>query len=422
MEVSFFKVNTMQATEQKNFRFNYIINVLDGAFFGLGLGFASFTTIIPLFVATLTNSAILIGLVSSIHQLGWQLPQLLIAGHLARQTRYKPLTIKATIHERIPFIGLAIIALSIPTLGPVWSLILIFLLLTWQGFGAGITANPWQNLINKVIPAHSLATFFGVQTAALNLFASGSAILAGLILERISYPQNYSLTFLLCGITLLFSLFFISLNRESHHSISATVENRPTVWSQMIRILRTDKSFNWLLLSRILTQFGIAGAAFYAIYVTKQLGAGEGVAATQASVLMFSQVVFNLFLGWLADRWSRLGVMIIGGLAIVASGAIAFWAPSANWFYLVMILLGIAYTATFPVLMSVLLQFGTPQDRPTYIGMANTLITPVTFLAPLLAGWLVATAGYQSTFLVSAAFGMAALLVLTQIRIPRQSS
>ena len=116
--------------------------------------------------------------------MGWQLPQLLIAGHLARQTRYKPLTIKATIHERIPFFGLAIIALSIPTLGPVWSLILIFLLLTWQGFGAGFTANPWQNLINKVIPANSLATFFGVQTAALNLFASGSAIIAGLILER----------------------------------------------------------------------------------------------------------------------------------------------------------------------------------------------------------------------------------------------
>lgn len=422
VEVSFFRVNTMQASEQKNFRFNYIVNVLDGAFFGLGLGFASFSTIIPLFVATLTNSAILIGLVSSIHQLGWQLPQLLIAGHLARQTRYKPLTIKATLHERIPFFGLAIVALSIPTLGPVWSLIFVFLLLTWQGFGAGFTANPWQNLINKVIPANSLATFFGVQTAALNLFASGSAIVAGFILERVAYPRNYSLTFLLCGVTLLFSLLFISLNRESHHIVRPMVEGQVSVWSQMTRILRTDKSFNWLLLSRILTQFGIAGAAFYAIYVAKELGAGESVAATQASVLMFSQVVFNLLLGWLADRWSRLGVMIIGGLSIIASSVIAFFAPSANWFYLVMVLLGVAYTTTFPILMSVLLQFGSPQDRPTYIGMANTLITPVTFLAPLLAGWSVATAGYQITFLISAGFGLAALLVLTQIRIPRQSS
>ncbi len=412
----------MQSAEQKNFRFNYIVNILDGAFFGLGLGFASFSTIIPLFVSTLTSSAVLIGLVSAIHQLGWQLPQLLIAGHLARQTRYKPLTIKATIHERLPFFGLAIIAFLIPDLTPTWALTITFLLLTWQGFGAGITANPWQNLINKVIPPHHLATFFGAQTAALNLFASGSAIVAGLILEGISYPKNYSLTFLLCGITLLFSLLFISLNRESPHPLPPAEVDRPSVWSQMMRILKTDRSFNWLLLSRILTQFGIAGAAFYAIYVTRQLGASESVAATQASVLMFSQVVFNLVLGWLADHWSRLGVMLIGGVAIVISGLIAFFAPTAGWFFLVMILLGIGYTSTFPILMAILLQFGTPQDRPTYIGMANTLITPITFLAPLLAGWLVNVAGYQLTFLTSAGFGLAALLVLTQIKIPRRSS
>ena len=46
----------------KHVRFNAIVNILDGAFFGSALGFASFTTIIPLFVSQLTDSAILIGL------------------------------------------------------------------------------------------------------------------------------------------------------------------------------------------------------------------------------------------------------------------------------------------------------------------------------------------------------------------------
>ena len=38
-----------------NVRFNATVNILDGAFFGAGLGFASVTTIIPLFVSLLTN-------------------------------------------------------------------------------------------------------------------------------------------------------------------------------------------------------------------------------------------------------------------------------------------------------------------------------------------------------------------------------
>jgi hypothetical protein len=42
----------METEIRKNMRFNYIVNVFDGAFFGFGIGFASFSTVIPLFVST----------------------------------------------------------------------------------------------------------------------------------------------------------------------------------------------------------------------------------------------------------------------------------------------------------------------------------------------------------------------------------
>ncbi len=59
-----------------NLRHNYIYNILDGAFFGLALGFASFVTIIPLFVSTLTTSPVLIGLIPAIHNMGWPIASL----------------------------------------------------------------------------------------------------------------------------------------------------------------------------------------------------------------------------------------------------------------------------------------------------------------------------------------------------------
>ena len=87
------------------------------ALFGMALGFASFGTILPLFVASMTTSAILIGLVPAIHSVGWQLPQLFTASHVSRLRKYKPHVLMMTIHERVPFLGFAIVALLLPIIG-----------------------------------------------------------------------------------------------------------------------------------------------------------------------------------------------------------------------------------------------------------------------------------------------------------------
>src|SRR5210317_1853811 len=95
---------------RKHLRYNVTVNLLDGGFFGFALGFASFTTIIPLFVSQLTDSAILIGLAPAIHTIGWQLPQLFTANRIRRLSRYKPMTLAMTIHERLPFLGFTLLA------------------------------------------------------------------------------------------------------------------------------------------------------------------------------------------------------------------------------------------------------------------------------------------------------------------------
>src|SRR5687767_13186833 len=126
--------------------------MLDGGFFGFALGFGSFIAVIPLFVTQLTDSAILIGLIPAIHNFGWLFPQLLTAGWVSRVRRYKPLVLLLTIHERLPYLGLAAVAWFVGSLNPNLAVILVFILLSWQGLGGGLAANPWTNLVTKVIP------------------------------------------------------------------------------------------------------------------------------------------------------------------------------------------------------------------------------------------------------------------------------
>ena len=45
---------------------------------------------------------------------GWQLPQVFTAHRVSQQKRYKPMVMFFTIHERLPFLGLAIVAWFIP--------------------------------------------------------------------------------------------------------------------------------------------------------------------------------------------------------------------------------------------------------------------------------------------------------------------
>jgi MFS family permease len=396
---------------QKNLRFNYFVNIMDGGFFGFALGFASFSTILPLFIASMTDSALLVGLVMAVHSLCSQIPQLLISNYVSKQGRFKPLVTFLTIQERIPFVGLALIAFLIPRIGVTSALVLSLIMIAWQGIGAGVTGPPWQLMINKIILPEFLATFFGLQGALSNLLASGGAIVAGILLDRVSYPNNYAVTFLIACIFMIVSWVFLNLTREPAHAVAVNPDYQP-IWSRTISILKRDPNFAWLLVSRLLSQFGIMAFTFYAVYMVKVLGASETQAGIQTSVLMMASMVMNIFLGWLADHWSRLRVLEIGFVAMFLSALIACLAPNLNWFYLVMALAGTANTALWTIMMALTLQFGNDEDRPTYVGMANTLIAPVTIIAPLIGGWLANVSGYQAAFLSSALVSIVSILIL----------
>ncbi len=381
--------------------------MLDGGFFGAALGFASLTTVIPLFVSTMTHSAALIGLIPALHTMGWQLPQLFTARHISSMPRFKPFVMFATIHERLPFLGLALVAWLLPHLSVSVALVVIFTLLLWQGLGAGFTANAWQNMIGKVIPNDYLATFFGLQSASANLLASGGAVIAGILLERYVGVEGFIYCFLIGSVFLWVSYFFLGLTREPEKAVRPVEEGRLSLLRSTVDILKANPNFRNFLIVRVLSQFGLMAFAFYVVYAVQYHGMSEATAGVMTSVLFITQVISNPLLGRLADRWSRKGVIEIGAFAIAISALAAWLAPSLGWFVLVFIMAGIGNTAFWAIIMAFTLDFGTEEDRPTYVGMANTLIAPAAILAPLLGGWLADAAGYQATFILAAVAALA---------------
>jgi MFS family permease len=404
----------------KHFRHNLAVNIMDGGFFGFALGFASFATVLPLFVSTMTESAILIGLIPAVHQVGWQLPQLFTAGRVARLSRYKPMVIVMTIHERVPFLGLAGVAWFLPVLGRESALLLTFGLLIWQGLGGGFAGTAWQSMIGKIIPARQRGTFFGAQAAAFNLCAAGTAVIAGMLLERLGTPRGFTACFLAASICMAISWIFLAMTREPTRSPIDTAATRPAFWNSVGAILKRDVDFRWFLVMRMLAQLAMIASAFYTVYAVRHLGVSEGDVGLMTGVLLATQIGANPIMGWLGDRWSHRAVLEVGALAAAVSALMAWWAPGASWFYLVFSLAGIANVAFWTIGLAMTLEFGTEVERPTYIGLANTLVAPVTIIAPILGGWLADAASYQTAFLASAAGGVVTTLVLhMMVRDPR---
>ena len=397
---------------RRHLRHNVTVNLMDGGFFGLAIGFASFGTILPLFVASMTDSATLIGLVPAIHSAGWLLPQLFTASHTARLRRYKRTVLLMTIHERIPFLGFALVAFLLPTIGIQAGLILMFLLLTWQGLGGGFTANPWTSMISKIITSESRGTFFGTQAAVANLFISGAAVGAGYLLNWFDSPLDFMYCFLIASLFFGISWFALALTREPADHEKVIDENPAPFWHGAAGILKRDKNFTWFLTSRILSQFATMGFAFYIVYALRRFQMDEVTAGYLTATLTISQTVANAGMGWLGDRVGHRLMLIIGAASATFSSLLAWLAPSLAWFFPIFILTGFTNVSIWTNGMTMTVDFSGEKERPFYIGLAQTLTAPATIIAPLIGGWIADTQGFVITFALSTVLSLAMMSIL----------
>lgn len=394
-------LSPLEQNIRQNLKHNLTANLMDGGLFGVALGFASFSTILPLFVASMTDSATLIGLVPAIHAAGWLFPQLFTASHVSRLRQFKRTVLLSTIHERVPFLGFAIVALLLPVIGLNMGLVLTMLLLIWQGLGGGFTANAWTSMISKIIPPESRGTFFGMQAGLANLFISGSAIGAGYLLDSLASPWDFAVCFFLASIFFTVSWFALAATREPEDYEKVIPEKKTHFWDDAKRVLSRDRNFNWFLSARILSQFATMGFSFYIIYALRDFNMTPVIAGYLTATLTISQTIANIGMGWIGDRVGHRAMLITGAIAAFLSALLAWNAASITWFYPIFILTGLANVSIWTIGMTMTVDFGSETDRPIYIGLSQTLTAPATIIAPIFGGWIADSAGFIPTFSIS---------------------
>ena len=399
------------AEVERNYRWNFAVNLLDGAFFWFGLSFISSSTIIPLFVSKLTDSALLIGLIAMIGQGSWYLPQVFTANFTERMPRKKPIVINLGFFlERLPM-WLIVLSAVLAARSPALALLVFFTSYAWHGLGAGMVGPAWQELIARCFPVNRRGRMFGITMFVGAATAAGGAALSTWLLRTFPWSQNFVLIFAISAAAITLSWLALAFAREPEQAVDAPRRDNRQFLAELPTIVRRDHNFRRFLVARSLLALGGLGTGFITVSAIHRWGIADGVVGIYTALSMIGQTAGTLVFGFLADRYGHKLSLEIGALTSALAFLLALLAPSPGWIFAVFFLLGINISALLVSGIMVNLEFSVPERRPTYVGLANTTIGITSMAAPLLGAWL-ASRSYGWLFGVGTAFNIAALIAL----------
>jgi MFS family permease len=385
---------------ERNYKHNFIVNFLDGSSFWFGYSFIAPSVILPLYVSHFTNNDLVIGLVAVINGAGYFLPQIFTANWVQKFPRKKVLPVNLGFFlERLPIFLLAPTALFFSH-SMVLAISIFLLLFAWHSFGAGTVSVAWQDMIAKVIPLNRRGRFMGITNFGGTATGILGAALTAWLLDRYVFPYGFVACFALAAVFIFFSWISLALTREP-----AVLSRQPRIthreyWKNLPNLLQKDRNFQRFIFGQIIVNLGGMAWGFLAVYATQRWDLPDGTVGGYTASMMIGQAVANLLFGMLADRKGYKIIIEISILLSVLALLISFLAPMSQWFNFVFFIRG-AGAAGFMLAMLFVFEFSTPEMRPTYIGLSNTLSGIALGVSPLAGGWLAETLGYQELFLVA---------------------
>ena len=393
---------------EKNYRWNFTVNVLDGATFWFGMSFLSSTVILPLFVSHFTSSPVLIGLIAFLTAAGPLLPQLLVAKAVAHAPR--KIVFPAYIGffvERLPLIILPAAVWLLADGPPVRALTVFFILYAWHCGGVGVILVGWQDLIAKIIPADRRGRFFGIT----NFIGNGTGILGALALPFFllisDFRTGFTIAFSVAAFCMLASWGFLLLTREPAIESSLAASTWLDYLARLPSIVRQDGNFRRFLVSQSLTALSGMASGFLLVHVVHIGSLTNAQAGTFTVWLQAGLALANLGFGFLADRFGHRRGLEWGLLLNVVSLLLA-WLIAAPWaFSLIFFLRGAMSAAQFISGSALVYEFSAAEDRAVFLGLANTIPGLVGAIAPLLGGLLGGLLGYPMLFAISGVVALA---------------
>lgn len=406
-----------------NFRWNLGAAVTHGVLFQTSAALTSATSVLPAFIAMLTDSEVIAGLPTAIIFVGQVLPQLATARFIEPLAQKKRVLMAVVSLRAISWGVLAWLTYHYGTSHPELVLIALFSLLTLFSMAGGTGAVAYADVIAKIFPATRRGLFYGVRSVIGVGLTFGAGLLVRSILskgEQVPFPVNYAFLFGLAALALGMAFTGFAAIREPVATGPLMRQSWGEHLRRSMRLVKANASFRTLVLVRLFLGGSMLAFPFYVLYARRILLVPEAMVGVYVSAEVIGQAGGNLLWGAVGDRYGYRRVLALLAAAGMSAPLLALVVPaSATWLFAgVFVLVGSIYQGVEMAVGNFLLELAPGQVRPTCVALLNTLIAPL-FLLPMLGGWIIGVSSYAVVFLSAAAVNALGWGLTLRLRDPR---
>lgn len=398
------------------YRRNFFFFLTDGILFLTAKQIIGPTTLIPDFVRHLTSSEILIGLSSSLFDVGWTLPQLFIARAVVRFEHKKWWVVVPNIPVRLVMLIFAILTILLGRDRPEAILCAFLVCYGISAVGDGIVTVPWWILAGTSLDNRWRVRALGLQSAIAGVLMLALSPLIGIVLSStgLAFPDNYALIFGVAGV--LFALSILPLIFVHELTGGTAAEKIPSLREFLPglgQVLRADGPFRTMIVIRLLTTLFAMANPFYIGFATVRLGLSS---TTALPVLLAMQtiggIIGALLYSWLGARgtlsYIRLALVLA---AVLPVSALLATVTGPLLLCLGFFVSGLTVGNLFFSYQNWLISYAAPEQRALYTGLFNTVAAVASMIAPFIAGTIAQHAGYESLFALALVMLLSAFIV-----------
>lgn len=392
---------------------NTIVNALGEGMWGFAMAFHNISAVIPLFLAQLGASPVIIGMIPGAFVLLIGIPQLLSVWRFRGTADIKKINILMHVFT-LPWMALMVVWFFLFQMQGTLAIVLYLITFTAYSLAVGALFPIWADFLAAVSLPQRRSRFFGITFATNAVLGMAGGFVLKMILDSgiYEFPRNYGLGFLIMFIaTTTGTALFLLLRVINPVDVASRIKDKMTL--ALKNILVHDLNFRRYFLSRMLGAASVMPLAFYAVYLDEKLQFSVGVAGEFTFFLVGGTAVFNFVFGLLGDRTSRKFVVaffFIGHLLALLLVLVATTPLVAD---LVFVAIGMATGAMQSSFMVFIYEFaGEAGDRKLYYAAMDSALAPVLFIYIMLAGKLVEWLGYGGLFGISILLVTAGLAIL----------
>jgi MFS family permease len=307
---------------------------------------------------------------------------------------------------------------------PGWALALFIVGFGLFGVASGFGGLVFTEVMAKTTPKEKRGSYFGWRAiiSGVTGFFLGIWVIKPIFALN-SDPLNYIISFSIGTALIALSFYLFLQQREPVQTNLPPVRTLRVQLTKARRILLVDRRFRRMIFFRAALMIWFAGIPYYVLFATEHLAYRKGAVGIFTSWEFAGAIIANPLWSYLSNRiGNKTLLVVICVLAVLVSAAMLLFIAGvipASFFGVIFLASAAVDSGAGTGGINYALEIVPEGERPTYIGLMNTLLASALLLATV-GGILHDVAGYEGLYIFTGCIAVMALLLIVRLPEPRK--